>query len=269
MYKIIAGIISIAILVPMVAFSGPALAAQDSLEGSVTEIVAASEHEVAQIVEEVPAADSVAQVVEEPSVEIETQLVAEPSTDMVFSPENESRLLEPGLLAFVQDVFDENTDTVAGIYVDDEFAMPVVQQPSGQPGYVSTTAETITEFGMAQDYGSIGMLAHNYLAGEKFFELNVGDDIFLVYGDREVVSYSIVEIASYQALSPNSPYSAFVNLENPGEQLSAADLFYRIYDQDDVLILQTCIANEGNESWGRLFVIAVPDNMQAELTTES
>jgi hypothetical protein len=42
------------------------------------------------------------------------------------------------------------------------------------------------------------------------------------------------------------------------QQLSASDLFYMMYNSDNSVVLQTCIANEGISSWGRLFVIAVP-----------
>lgn len=244
MYKFIAGIISIAILAPMVLFSGQIVSAQDSWEYPATENVAAAG-------------------------DVVVQSMGESSTDMVFSYQDQPRFIVPGLLAFAEDVYSGKSETITGIFVNDAFAMSVVQQPASQPGFVAATEETITEFGMARDYGSIGMLAHNYLAGEKFFELSAGEPIYLVYGDRGIVKYTILEIDSYQALSPNSPYSSFVNLENPNEQLSAADLFYRIYDQDDVLILQTCIEKEGNESWGRLFIVAVPGDLPTDVTIES
>jgi hypothetical protein len=71
-------------------------------------------------------------------------------------------------------------------------------------------------------------------------------------------TYEIKEIDEYQALSPYSPYSDFVDLTtswyNPGRN----DLFMKIYNPDDRLILQTCIAKEGVGSWGRLFVVAEP-----------
>jgi phage tail protein X len=40
--------------------------------------------------------------------------------------------------------------------------------------------------------------------------------------------------------------------------LTATDLFNHVYATGDRLVLQTCIANHGQASWGRLFIIAQP-----------
>jgi len=74
-----------------------------------------------------------------------------------------------------------------------------------------------------------------------------------------MVHYRIKEIDSYQALKPNSPFSNFVDTSDPSRSvLSSADLFNRLYTTRDQLVFQTCIENEGEPSWGRLFVIASP-----------
>ncbi|NIW47239.1 MAG: hypothetical protein GWN30_21570 [Gammaproteobacteria bacterium] len=159
---------------------------------------------------------------------------------------------------FIREVYTGDASTITGIYVHEEFSLNVSQQPSGSPGYISPNENTATEFKMARDYGSIGMLAHNYLAGDLFFQLEHGQVIYLVFGDGMVQPYTILNVLRYQALQPNSPYSNFLNLDNTEEYLSAADLFYKVYDQDDALILQTCIENQGIDTWGRLFIIAVP-----------
>ncbi|MFZ6019495.1 MAG: hypothetical protein ACOYXO_07770, partial [Chloroflexota bacterium] len=71
--------------------------------------------------------------------------------------------------------------------------------------------------------------------------------------------YQIEEIRRYQALTPNSPYSKFVNLADPDKKvITATDLFYEIYTQKGTLVLQTCIEKEGELSWGRIFIIARP-----------
>jgi hypothetical protein len=163
------------------------------------------------------------------------------------------------LRSFISQVNTGQEDLITGIFVSDVLAVNVVQQPTSNPGYISTADSTVTEFSMARDYGTIGMLAHNYLAGDLFFQLEESQTVYLVFGDSSVQKYTIVDILSYQALQPNSPYSNFLNLENSNEYLSAADLFYKVYQQDDALVLQTCIANQGVESWGRLFVIAIPE----------
>ena len=55
---------------------------------------------------------------------------------------------------------------LASIKIENVFDLPVVQQPSANSGYVSTRNNTLTQFGLASSYGSIGILANNYLAGK-------------------------------------------------------------------------------------------------------
>lgn len=148
---------------------------------------------------------------------------------------------------------------VAGLFLADVLELPVVQQPRDNPGFVSSKPDTVTQFGMVNQFGSVALLAHNDLAGEKFFDLEVDQILSLVFGNEDVTYYRIVEVLEYQALSPTSPYSSFVDLDDPeGKVISVTDLFYNIYAKADRLVLQTCIAEEGQSSWGRLFIIAVP-----------
>lgn len=163
----------------------------------------------------------------------------------------------PSLPAFIEYVKDGNASSVRGVYVQNIMAFPIVQQPSGNAGYVSSQGDIVTQFGIASQYGTIGLLAHNYLAGTDFFQLKQGDVVTLVYGDGRTQGFLVDDVQQYQALNPYSPYSNFVNLETR-EQLTAEQLFYRVYSGDFHLTLQTCIDNEGNSSWGRLFVIAKP-----------
>jgi hypothetical protein len=165
---------------------------------------------------------------------------------------------------FISNVATGQDGVITGIFAYDVLAMDVAQQPAASPGYISTNEDVVTEFGMARDYGTIGMLAHNYLAGETFFDLETGQAVYLVFGDGSIQKYTIVDILSYQALQPNSPYSNFLNLDNSGEYLTASDLFFKVYGLEDSLILQTCIENQGVESWGRLFVVAVPGDATGE-----
>jgi len=146
--------------------------------------------------------------------------------------------------------------SLTGIYIKNALQLSVVQQPAGQPGYVSTSDGNVTQFGSASQYGSIGLLAHNYLAGRQFFAIANGDEIDLVYGDGRAEKYIVSEVRKYQALSPTSPYSSFVDLSQPDVTLTYEDLFYDTYGVGGRLILQTCISNNGSDSWGRLFIIA-------------
>jgi len=136
-------------------------------------------------------------------------------------------------------------------------AYSVVRQPSGNAAFVSENAGEVTQFALAAEYGSQAFLAHNYLAGASFFALSEGEIITVVYGDGSSQQYRIENIKRYQALSPDSTQSSFVDLET-GKQLSASNLFRNTYNSDNTVVLQTCIAQDGISTWGRLFITAVP-----------
>lgn len=163
----------------------------------------------------------------------------------------------PSLNEFVETVKDGNADTLRGVYVSGVMAYPIVQQPYGYPGFVSTTEDVTTQFRMASEAGNIGLLAHNYLAGSSFPAIKKNDQIILVYGDGHMESFLVENIQKYQALSPLSPYSQFKNMETQ-TTITAEELFKEVYRGEYHLTLQTCINNEGNSSWGRLFIIAKP-----------
>jgi hypothetical protein len=164
----------------------------------------------------------------------------------------------PVLREFVVATRTGDPQSLVGVYVPGLLALPIVQQPANQPGYVSSNPGVATQFRMAQDYGTEALLAHNYLSGELFFNLKAGQRVFLIYGDGRVRFYEITELNSYQALSPTSPYSNFIDLSDPGEILSAADVFLNNFGVAGRLVFQTCIEAQGIESWGRLFIAAQP-----------
>lgn len=159
--------------------------------------------------------------------------------------------------AFIASVTSGETSQVTGIYVDGVLANAVVGQPSSNPAYVSEAANVLTHFEMAAQYGSQAFLAHNFLAGASFSQLSIGQIITLVYGNGSTADFQIQTILRYQALSPTSTQSRFVDLGN-GSELSASELFYTVYNSDNPVVLQTCIENQGDISWGRLFVQATP-----------
>ncbi len=161
----------------------------------------------------------------------------------------------PSLGDFTLLVTNGEPSQVTGIYADGIFALPVVQQPSGNSGYVATIPNTVTQFSQATNFGSKGFLAHNTLAGSLFYNLYQGGIFTLIYGDGHQENYIVTQIRHFQALAPTNPYSSFKDLEK-GKTLSASDLFYQTYGISQQVILQTCIARNGIDSWGRMFIIA-------------
>jgi hypothetical protein len=163
----------------------------------------------------------------------------------------------PTVVEFSHSVHNGDANDLRGVYVANVLNLPVVQQPVDRPYFVSNRNGEVTQFAMAAHYGSIGLLAHNTLSGKSFSNLAMGQEVQLVFGDGRVEYFEISQILTFQALEPESVSSSFRNLDR-NELLSAVEMFNRAYAGEDRLVFQTCIAAEGNVSWGRLFVIAVP-----------
>jgi hypothetical protein len=172
-----------------------------------------------------------------------------------YAKDNSNTL--PTLNTFIETVKDGNASILRGVYVSNVMALAIVQQPIGNPGYVSTTVSVATQFSIATEVGNVGLLAHNTLAGSSFSNIKQGDLIVLVYGDGHTANFMAISIQRFQALDPLNPYSHFKNLETQ-TSFTAEELFNNVYRGEYHLTLQTCIENNGNSSWGRLFIVATP-----------
>jgi hypothetical protein len=171
----------------------------------------------------------------------------------------------PDLMSFVSSVENGQSNTLRGVYVDGVFALPVIQQPSTDALYVSKMVDTLTQFRLAARYGNIGLLAHNYLSGQYFSQLTLGERVFLVYGKGRVDTMQITKIYRYRAIDPNSSTSDFIDLDT-NQHLTDYQVFSKVYLGTEHMTFQTCIEQDGNLSWGRLFVVAEPDASQASST---
>ena len=167
--------------------------------------------------------------------------------------------------SFVKSVKNGQTGVLRGVYVSDVLALPIVQQPVRHPEFVSENYDEVTQFNMANQMGNVGLLAHNHLSGETFFNLLPGQEVRLIYGDGRVESFIISQILRYQALDPYNANSDFRDLET-NTVLTAEELFRNMYRGNRHITFQTCIETNGDPSWGRLFIIAEPkmsaSNMQ-------
>jgi hypothetical protein len=147
--------------------------------------------------------------------------------------------------------------SVNAIFLGNDHILHVVEQPAGKPEYVSEMTGTVTNFQLAANYGNIGLIAHNYLGGKYFSELNVGDKVFAMNGYQGSQAYEVTQILHFRALNPQSARSDFVDLDS-GERRSVNDVFRQVYTGSHHMVLQTCIERGSNTEWGRLFVIAKP-----------
>jgi hypothetical protein len=163
----------------------------------------------------------------------------------------------PALVEFAHQLENGHPGQLRGVYAAGLFAHVVVQQPADNPTFVSPRKSILTQFSSASDLGSTGLLAHNYLAGTAFGRIRAGQILYLIYGDGRTQRYSVRQLFRYQARQPESEQSDFTDLEN-GTHLTSYALFRLMYGRPGALVLQTCIAADGIDSWGRLFVIAEP-----------
>ena len=160
------------------------------------------------------------------------------------------------LAAFTASVVDGRANALRGVYVPGVLALRVVQQSTGAFS-VDMNPGVATQFSGASAYGVTGLLADNVASGVDFYGLAAGQEVTLVYGDGSLRRYVVAGLARFQALNPTSPYSDFLNLDS-GARLTANDLFNQMYTGGDKVTFQTCLAQDGLMSWGRLFVTAYP-----------
>jgi hypothetical protein len=163
----------------------------------------------------------------------------------------------PPLDEFIEQVTNGEAEVLRGIYAPSVMAFPIIPQPDNNPAYVSSQKDTLTQFRLASQNDTTGLLAHNYLAGKSFSVLEEGQLIFLIYGDGRTETYIVTQSMRFQALTPESVTSNFIDLDN-GEHYSASRLFSAMYNRPGDVVLQTCIYANGENSWGRLFIVAEP-----------
>ena len=164
----------------------------------------------------------------------------------------------PSLPDFRKTLPSNGSDRIVGVYVTGKLALRVLEQPVNQPGYVTPQADAVSQFRLAQGYGTVGLLAHNTLAGGVFSRLVPGDQVVLLSGNGGERLFTIQGIRRLQALSPWSQTSVFREVGPQAAILSTRTVFSQVYGGGYPLVFQTCIAEGGNPSWGRLFVLAAP-----------
>ncbi len=139
------------------------------------------------------------------------------------------------------------------------FALPVVQQPEGQEIFVSIQPDVVTQFRMPSYDGVTGLIAHNYLAGQEFYKLALGQPFWVRYqNDDTRYLYRVTSIQRYQKLTPTDPRSRLIDLSNR-QELSAAQVYDRHYTGQPHVTFQTCLEGQGRLDWGLLFITGEPE----------
>jgi hypothetical protein len=109
------------------------------------------------------------------------------------------------------------------------FLFIIVQQPPDESLWVSSQTDAVTHWEYVEQYDVYGLLAHDYLAGDYFYHLRPGDEL---YADSN--GYSVTDILYYDA------------------SVTDEVIFDEVYTVPDRLILQTCWGD------GYMFIIGKP-----------
>lgn len=194
----------------------------------------------------------------QPAIPLPAQVMA-PTAPALRPAPPERKIVQATATVSALDAFAAAVRTGAhvlvGLYSPSGLQLRVDQQ-GGDPLHVNANWGWASQFGLAAQYGSLGLLAHNFLSGAAFADVGIGQELDAVFGDGAVRRYSVSTIRRFQALRPSDPYSDMLDLAT-GLRISSTDTFMQVY-KGDRLVLQTCITENGDPIWGRLFVIAGP-----------
>ena len=180
-----------------------------------------------------------------------TEVSARPTPWLAGHAESEE------LLAFSRQVANGRPESVRGLYVAGILALRVVQQPADNAGFISSEEGTATQFQRANQFGAIGLLAHNTLAGRDFLRLSPAEELILIYGDGRAQHFRVSQIVDYERLTRADLRSDFLALDT-NSRYTADEVFARFYQHAHRLTLQTCLARGDTADWGVHFVVADP-----------
>ncbi len=180
---------------------------------------------------------------------------AQPGQDLQMQLSKSFQSWDTQLPQFAGAVENGLAGQVVGMYVPGVLELQVSQQPPENPLYVSSETGIATQFMKAAENGVIGLLAHNTSSGILFYQIQVGEQIEIIYGDGSLERYEVQAIDEFQKLDTSSPMSDFVDLTT-GATLTSTQVFNRFYSGTRRLTLQTCLERSGDPNWGLRFIEA-------------
>lgn len=176
-------------------------------------------------------------------------IIGRPLTSGLWRAEGESLAELMDRLTSRQDLFQ------MGVYVPGVMALPVIRQPEDNSLFVSAKSSVLTQFSEAAANGILGILAHNFLAGGLFYNIDLGQDIWIIEGVNEFKHYKVSRIEQYQRIHNTNAPDEYIDLTT-NEELSTPEVFARYYAGEHRLTLQTCLEKDGDGDWGLTFIVA-------------
>lgn len=174
--------------------------------------------------------------------------------------ENTNSSLADSILAisledFASRVVSGDANRITGVYVPDFGGFYVIQQSSSNSGSVSPVNGVLTQFMRPASNRVIGLLAHNYASGFWFNKFPDESLIHVFFGDGRMETYQLRDKFRFEAVNSNSMESDFIDLDS-GTKYSALQVYEEMYAGEPHLTLQTCIQNQDELNWGRMFLLA-------------
>jgi hypothetical protein len=156
---------------------------------------------------------------------------------------------------------DCNTDSLIAerIVAAGLFTLPIIQQPAGRGEFVSTRMDMVTQYRQPGEEGVTGLLAHNYLSGQQFYQLEIGQELQVMYTNNQSQRYRITRIEKYRKIDANSLSSDLVDLSTE-RRMTSGQVYDQVYTGRHHLTLQTCLEGNGRLNYGLTFIIAEPIN---------
>jgi hypothetical protein len=156
---------------------------------------------------------------------------------------------------FASSVISGEPNQITGVYVPEFGGFNVIQQSSSNSGSVSPVNGVLTQFMRPASNRVIGLLAHNYASGFWFDKFPNESLIHVFFGDGRMETYQLRDKFRFEAVNSNSTVSDFIDLGS-GTKYSALQVYEEMYAGEPHLTLQTCIQNQDELNWGRLFLLA-------------
>lgn len=141
-------------------------------------------------------------------------------------------------------------ETPVRVYAPGAFNFEIIGQESDYEVTLQDGAVSLFE-GPFMEYGVVGLLGHDYLAGAEFYELERGDWLVVWLEGGGLEAYQITEMRRFQAVGLDYPFQALADLET-GSVLSEEEVFEVMYRRPGGLVLQTCI----DGGWGLAFWVS-------------
>jgi len=152
------------------------------------------------------------------------------------------------LLAVLVFIIGTAEELISTINFPDMPPVVIIQQPTGDYGFVSSAEYAVTEYNIPGGGNTI-FLAHSFTeTGRAILRLKIGDRVII---DK---NYVVVRIYEFEAVKPTDGYSPMIYTET-GETLSSSRALDMVFSNPEQVVFQTCIEKNYNPYWGRLFVV--------------